>query len=152
MLLEKKLHVILYGKNNIGNIMKLLTFAFNEDTYNTEIKVLDETLDLKNASLKILYLKSFDDEDYYGFDIEENECEIKNLQFNNTGDNCYEICFDAIIKIDNVKWSNADKNFKDNAENSLIEVVFDLECGDRVFEEGDHFEKQYDGQTELYID
>ena len=132
--------------------MKLLTFAFNEDTYNTEIEVLDETLDIKNASLKILYLKSFDDEDYYEFDIEENECEIKNLQFNNTGDNCYEICFDAIIKIDDEKWNNADKNFKDNAENGLIEVEFDLECNDEVFEEGDHFEKQTDGQTELYID
>ena len=71
--------------------MKLLTFGFNEDTYNTQIEVLDETLDIKNASLKILYLQSFDDEDYYEFDIEENECEIKNLNFNNTGDNCYEI-------------------------------------------------------------
>lgn len=132
--------------------MKLLTFGFNEDTYNTQIEVLDETLDIKNASLKILYLQSFDDEDYYEFDIEENECEIKNLNFNNTGDNSYEIFFDAIIKIDDEKWSNADKNFIDNAESGLIEVVFDLECGDRVFEEGDHFEKQYDGQTELYID
>lgn len=132
--------------------MKLLTFGFNEDTYNTQIKVLDETLDIKNASLKILYLQSFDDEDYYEFDIEENECEIKNLKFNNTADNCYEIFFDAIIKIDDKKWSNADKNFIDNAESGLIEVVFGFECGDRVFEEGDHFEKQYDGQTELYID
>ena len=34
--------------------MKLLTFGFNEDTYNTQIEVLDETLDIKNASLKIL--------------------------------------------------------------------------------------------------
>ena len=39
--------------------MTILTFAFNEDTLNTEIEILDEALDIKNAILKIAYLKSF---------------------------------------------------------------------------------------------
>ena len=43
--------------------MTVLTFAYNEDTLNTEIEILDEGLNVKNATLKIYYLKSSDDEE-----------------------------------------------------------------------------------------
>ncbi|MFL2932267.1 MAG: hypothetical protein ACJZ47_05605 [bacterium] len=43
--------------------MPSLTFAFNDDTLNTEIEILDESLKLVNATLKISYLKSFDNEE-----------------------------------------------------------------------------------------
>ena len=38
--------------------MRILTFAYNQDTLNTEIEILDKGLDVKNATLKIYYLKS----------------------------------------------------------------------------------------------
>ena len=132
--------------------MTILTFAFNEDTLNTEIEILDEALDIKNAILKIAYLKSFDDEDYYEFDIDENEYEITNLNFKSKNDNCYEVSFNAEVKISNEKWDNVDENFKKNAENGFIEVEFDLESNGEFYECGDHFEKQADGRTELFID
>jgi hypothetical protein len=132
--------------------MTTLTFAFNEDTLNTEIEILDEALDIKYAILKIAYLKSFDDEDYYEFDIDENEYEITNLKFKSKSDNCYEVSFNAEVKISNEKWDNVDENFKKNAENGFIEVEFDLECNGELYECGDHFEKQSDGLTELFID
>ena len=34
----------------------------------------------------------------------------------------------------------------------MIEVEFDLEVDGELYEENDHFEKQSDGQTELFID
>ena len=132
--------------------MTILTFAYNEDTSNTEIEILDEGLEVKNATLKICYLKSSDDEDYYEFDINEDEYEISNLQFKSNGDNCYEVLFNAKIKVSDEKWKNADENFKKNAESGFIEVEFDLESNDTIYENGDHFEKQSDGQTELFID
>lgn len=132
--------------------MTILTFAYNEDTHNTEIETLDEDLDVKNATLKIAYLKSFDDEDYYEFDINENEYEISNLQFKSNDDNCYEVLFNAKIKVSDEKWNNADENFKKNAESGFIEVEFDLESNGTIYENGEHFEKQSDGQTELFID
>ena len=132
--------------------MTILTFAYNEDTHNTEIEILDEDLDVKNATLKIVYLKSFDDEDYYEFDINENEYEISNLQLKSNGDDCYEVLFNAEIKVSDEKWQNADENFKKNAESGFIEVEFDLESNGTIYEDGEHFEKQSDGQTELFID
>ena len=132
--------------------MTILTFAYNQDTLNTEIEILDEGLDIKNATLKISYLKSFDDEDYYEFDLNENEYEISNLKFKSNGDNCYEVLFNAKIKVSDEKWENADENFKKNAESGFIEVEFDLESSGTIYEIGDHFEKQSDGQTELFID
>ena len=132
--------------------MPSLTFAFNDDTLNTEIEILDESLKLVNATLKISYLKSFDDEDYYEFDIDENEYEITNLKFKNKDDNCYEILFDAKSTVSNEKWDNADENFKKNAENGFIEVEFDIENNGKIYENEEHFEKQSDGQTEFFID
>tara|TARA_B100001063_G_C16748500_1_gene548918 strand:+ start:745 stop:1143 length:399 start_codon:yes stop_codon:yes gene_type:complete len=132
--------------------MKILTFGYNEDTLNTQIEILDESLNTKKATLNILCLKSFDDEDYYEFDIDEDEYEISNLKFNDLGNNCYEILFNASIKISDEKWENAENKFKKNAEDGFIEVEFDIECDNEMFEEGDHFEKQSDGQTELFID
>ena len=67
--------------------MATLSFAFNEDTLNTTIEVLDESLDVNTAILKISYLKSYDDEDYYEFDIDEKECLISDLKFNKTSYN-----------------------------------------------------------------
>jgi len=136
----------------MGDKMPSLTFAFNDDTLNTEIEILDESLKLVNATLKISYLKSFDDEDYYEFDIDENEYEITNLKFKNKDDNCYEILFDAKITVSNEKWDNADENFKKNAENGFIEVEFDIENNGKIYENEEHFEKQSDGQTEFFID
>jgi len=132
--------------------MTTLTFAFNEDTYNTEIEVFDEDFDLKNAQLKLSYLKSFDDEDYYEFDLDDDDYKISNLQFKSNGDNCYEVLFDAEIKISDDKWESADENFKENAESNVIEVEFYLESNGETYENGEDFEKQTDGQTELYID
>ena len=77
--------------------------------------------------MKISYLKSFDDEDYYEFDINKDEYEISNLEFRSNDDNCYEVLFSAKIIIKDDKWNNADENFKKNAESGFIEVEFDLE-------------------------
>mgnify|MGYP006178425053 CR=1 FL=1 len=44
--------------------MTILSFSFNNDTYNTEIDLL-EHIDLSKVKLNIECLKSFDDEDYY---------------------------------------------------------------------------------------
>lgn len=132
--------------------MAILTFAYNQDTLNTEIEILDKGLDVKNATLKIYYLKSFDDEDYYEFDINEDEYEIRNLKFKSKGDNCYEVLFNAEIKVSDEKWGNADENFKKNAESGFIEVEFNLESNGTIYENEEHFEKQSDGQTELFID
>ena len=49
--------------------MAVLSFSFNKDTYNSVIDLMED-IDLDNASLKIEYLKSFDDEDYYEDDEE----------------------------------------------------------------------------------
>ena len=132
--------------------MATLSFAFNEDTLNTTIEVLDESLDVNTAILKISYLKSSDDEDYYEFDIDEKECVISDLKFIKTSDNCYEIQFGAKIEISDEKWDGADKKFKENAQEGHIEVEFDLECDGEVFEGWDSFEKHIDGVTELFID
>lgn len=132
--------------------MTILTFAYNEDTANTIIEISDGDLDVKKSTLKILYLKSFDDEDYYEFDLNDNEYEISNLKFKSSGDNCYEVLFDAKIEVSDEKWGNADENFKKNAESGLIEVEFEIESNNIIYENGEHFEKQSDGQTELFID
>ena len=112
--------------------MTILTFAFNEDTFNTIIEIFDEDLDVKKSKLKILCIKSFDDEDYYEFDLNENEYEISNLKFKSSDDNCYELLFDAKIEISDEKWGNVDGNFVKNAENGLIEVEFDIVCNDML--------------------
>ena len=144
------------ARGNIRDVgskkMTILTFAFNKDTHNSEIEILDDGLDVKNATLKISYLKSFDDEDYYEFDLNENEYEISNLKFKSEGGDCYEVLFNAKIEVSDEKWENADENFKKNAESGLIEVEFDLESNGTIYEDGEHFEKQSDGQTELFID
>ena len=137
--------------------MPKLFFSYNDDTMNTVIEVLKDNLKVKDSKLKITCLKSFDDEDYYEFDVYEDEYTINNLKFENKDDNCWEVKFDALIEIEDSKWQNADSNFKKNAEDGMIEVEFDLEVMDKsynliLYEENDHFEKQSDGQTELFID
>jgi hypothetical protein len=132
--------------------MPKLTFSYNDDTTNTVIEVLEDNLKVKDSKLKITCLKSFDDEDYYEFDVNEDEYTINNLKFENKDDNCWEVKFEASIEIEDSKWQNADSNFKKNAEDGMIEVEFDLEVDGELYEENDHFEKQSDGQTELFID
>ena len=80
-----------------------------------------------------------------------HEYEISNLQFKSNGDNCYEVLFNAKIKVSDEKWNNANENLKKNAESGFIEVEFDLESNGTIYENGEHFEKQSDGQTELFI-
>ena len=82
--------------------------------------------------LKISYLKSSDDEDYYEFDIDEKECVISDLKFIKTSDNCYEIQFGAKIEISDEKWDGADKKFKENAQEGHIEGRQDIDIGERI--------------------
>ena len=63
--------------------MPKLTFSYNDDTMNTVIEVLEDNLKVKDSKLKITCLKSFDDEDYYEFDVNEDEYTINNLKFEN---------------------------------------------------------------------
>ena len=134
--------------------MPTLTFAFNDDTVNTNFEVLEASLmdKVKDAKLKITCLKSYDDDDYYEFDINEDECTISNLEFDDLDDNCWAVSFEAKITVSKDKWEKADSNFKKNAEDGMIEVDFDLEVDGELYELNDHFEKQSDGQTELFID
>ena len=48
-----------------------LGFSYNETTYNSKITLI-EKIDLEKVNLKIDFLKSFDDEDYYEFEDFEN--------------------------------------------------------------------------------
>ena len=59
--------------------MVTLGFSYNETTYNSKITLI-EKIDLEKVNLKIDFLKSFDDEDYYEFEDFENY-EINNLNF-----------------------------------------------------------------------
>ena len=112
--------------------MAVLSFSFNKDTYNSVIDLIED-IDLDNASLKIEYLKAFDDEDYYELDIEEDECEITKLKFKSTDSDTYEVTFDAKITLSDDKWQSTDENFKKNAMDGLIEVEFSLEEDGELF-------------------
>ena len=121
--------------------MKNITLTHNEDTLNTEIKIIGEGLSLTNATLKPLYLKSTDVEDYYEFDISENEYEIINLKFKSNGDNCYDVFFIIKIIISDEKWANADETFKSNAKYQYIELGFNIESDGKIYEREKHFKK-----------
>jgi len=131
--------------------MAVLSFSFNKDTYNSVIDLIED-IDLDNASLKIEYLKSFDDEDYYELDIEEDECEITKLKFKSTDSDTYEVTFDAKITLSDDKWQSTDENFKKNAMDGLIEVEFSLKEDGELFIHEEGFVKDNDGQTELFVD
>ena len=131
--------------------MKTISFAYNEDTLNTEI-ILLEDFDINNAQLVVETIKSSDDDEYYELDLsEDDKQEISNLKFEKI-DDAYSISFDAKIILSDTRWEKADKKFKDCALNGLIEIDFSLKIGDEIFEEGDHFEKESDGQTKLFLD
>tara|TARA_B100000787_G_scaffold116519_1_gene87011 strand:- start:764 stop:1153 length:390 start_codon:yes stop_codon:yes gene_type:complete len=129
----------------------MLSFSFNNDTYNTEIDLL-EHIDLSKVKLNIECLKSFDDEDYYEVDLDKNEYEISKLNFKSTDNNTYEVTFDAKITLSEDKWQNVDEKFKKNALDGLIEVEFNLEQDGKLFEYEEGFLKDCDGQTELFLD
>ena len=131
--------------------MTILSFSFNNDTYNTEIDLL-EHIDLSKVKLNIECLKSFDDEDYYEVDLDKNEYEISKLNFKSTDNNTYEVTFDAKINLSEDKWQNVDEKFKKNALDGLIEVEFNLEQDGKLFEYEEGFLKDCDGQTELFLD
>tara|TARA_B110000967_G_C18419002_1_gene332904 strand:- start:37 stop:432 length:396 start_codon:yes stop_codon:yes gene_type:complete len=131
--------------------MTILSFSFNNDTYNTEIDLL-EHIDLSKVKLNIECLKSFDDEDYYEVDLDKNEYEISKLNFKSTDNNTYEVTFDAKITLSEDKWQNVDEKFKKNALDGLIEVEFNLEQDGKLFEYEEGFLKDCDGQTELFLD
>ena len=131
--------------------MTILSFSFNNDTYNTKIDLL-EHIDLSKVKLNIECLKSFDDEDYYEVDLDKNEYEISKLNFKSTDNNTYEVTFDAKITLSEDKWQNVDEKFKRNALDGLIEVEFNLEQDGKLFEYEEGFLKDCDGQTELFLD
>ena len=126
-----------------------LGFSYNETTYNSKITLI-EKIDLEKVNLKIDFLKSFDDEDYYEFEDFENY-EIYNLNFKLTDGDMYEVTFDVKVTTSYDNWKNADENFKKNAIEGRLEVEFSLEDEDKLFFNGEDFQKEYDGLTKLIL-
>jgi hypothetical protein len=126
-----------------------LGFSYNETTYNSKITLI-EKIDLEKVNLKIDFLKSFDDEDYYEFEDFENY-EINNLNFKLTDGDMYEVTFDVKVTTSYDNWKNADENFKRNAIDGRLEVEFSLEDEDKLFFNGEDFQKEYDGLTKLIL-
>ena len=126
-----------------------LGFSYNETTYNSKITLI-EKIDLEKVNLKIDFLKSFDDEDYYEFEYFENY-EINNLNFKLTDGDMYEVTFDVKVTTSYDNWKNADENFKKNAIEGRLEVEFSLEDEDKLFFNGEDFQKEYDGLTKLIL-
>tara|TARA_Y200000002_G_scaffold318544_1_gene277531 strand:- start:570 stop:977 length:408 start_codon:yes stop_codon:yes gene_type:complete len=126
-----------------------IEFSYNENTYNSKIKLI-EKIDLDRVKLKIDFLKSFDDEDYYEFEEFENY-KINNLIFKLKDDDTYEVTFDVNMTISFDNWKNSDKNFKKNSMGRRLEVEFSLEDGDKTYYNGEDFQKEYDGLTKLIL-
>ena len=126
-----------------------LGFSYNETTYNSKITLI-EKIDLEKVNLKIDFLKSFDDEDYYEFEDFENY-EINNLNLKLTDGDMYEVTFDVKVTTSYDNWRNADENFKKNAIEGRLEVEFSLEDEDKLFFNGEDFQKEYDGLTKLIL-
>jgi len=126
-----------------------LGFSYNETTYNSKITLI-EKIYLEKVNLKIDFLKSFDDEDYYEFEDFENY-EIYNLNFKLTDGDMYEVTFDVKVTTSYDNWKNADENFKKNAIEGRLEVEFSLEDEDKLFFNGEDFQKEYDGLTKLIL-
>ena len=142
---KKELYLIEYILLNMVN----LEFSYNENTYNSKIKLI-EKIDLEKVNLKIDFLKSFDDEDYYEFEDFENY-EINNLNFKLTDGDMYEVTFDVKVTTSYDNWKNAEENFKKNAIEGRLEVEFSLEDEDKLFFNGEDFQKEYDGLTKLIL-
>ena len=126
-----------------------LGFSYNETTYNSKITLI-EKIYLEKVNLKIDFLKSFDDEDYYEFEDFENY-EINNLNFKLTDGDMYEVTFDVKVTTSYDNWKNAEENFKKNAIEGRLEVEFSLEDEDKLFFNGEDFQKEYDGLTKLIL-
>ena len=73
--------------------------------------------------------------------INRFECAVQSLKM---------LSDDGFIILDNSDWFEESSKFL--RENDLIEIDFSLKIGDEIFEEGDHFEKESDGQTKLFLD
>ena len=135
-------------KNSLLNMVHL-EFGYNETTYNSKITLI-EKIDLEKVNLKIDFLKSFDDEDYYEFEDFENY-EINNLNFKLTDGDTYEVTFDVKMTTSSDNWTNSDENFKKNAIDGRLEVEFSLEDDDKLFFNGEDFQLEYDGLTKLML-
>ena len=77
--------------------------------------------------------------------------EINNLNFKLTDGDMYEVTFDVKVTTSYDNWKNADENFKKNAIEGRLEVEFSLEDEDKLFFNGEDFQKEYDGLTKLIL-
>lgn len=126
-----------------------IEFSYNENTYNSKIKLI-EKIDLERVELKIDFLKSYDDEDYYEFEDFE-DYEISNLSFKLNDGDTYEVTFDVKMTTSFDNWKNSDENFKKNSIDGRLEVEFSLEDGDKTYYNGEDFQKEFDGLTKLIL-
>ena len=126
-----------------------IEFSYNENTYNSKIKLI-EKIDLERVELKIDFLKSYDDEDYYEFEDFE-DYEISNLSFKLNNGDTYEVTFDVKMTTSFDNWKNSDENFKKNSFDGRLEVEFSLEDGDKSYYNGEDFQKEFDGLTKLIL-
>jgi hypothetical protein len=126
-----------------------IEFSYNENTYNSKIKLI-EKIDLERVELKIDFLKSYDDEDYYEFEDFE-DYEISNLSFKLNDVDTYEVTFDVKMTTSFDNWKNSDENFKKNSIDGRLEVEFSLKDGDKLYYNGEDFQKEFDGLTKLIL-
>ena len=63
----------------------------------------------------------------------------------------YEVTFDVKVTTSYDNWKNAKENFKKNAIEGRLEVEFSLEDEDKLFFNGEDFQKEYDGLTKLIL-
>ena len=126
-----------------------IEFSYNENTYNSKIKLI-EKIDLERVELKIDFLKSYDDEDYYEFEDFE-DYEISNLSFKLNDVDTYEVTFDVKMTTSFDNWKNSDENFKKNSIDGRLEVEFSLDDGDKLYYNGEDFQKEFDGLTKLIL-
>ena len=148
VLIANLLYLKLRDTKSLLNMINL-EFSYNETTYNSKITLI-EKIDLEKVNLKIDFLKSFDDEDYYEFEDFEN-FEINNLNFKLSDGDMYEVTFDVKVTTSYDNWKNANENFKKNAIEGRLEVEFSLEDEDKLFFNGEDFQKEYDGLTKLIL-
>ena len=126
-----------------------IEFSYKENTYNSKIKLI-EKIDLERVEFKIDFLKSYDDKDYYEFEDFE-DYEISNLSFKLNDGDTYEVTFDVKMTTSFDNWKNSDENFKKNSIDGRLEVEFSLEDGDKLYYNGEDFQKEFDGLTKLIL-
>ena len=135
--------------------MPTLSFSFNSDTSCTKVETLSN-FEIQKSNLIIEIIKCYnpDDEldDVLEFDVEKNDCKVSNLIFKKTGNNEYEIHFDAEISLEQSKWDSVNEKFKKYAVDGEIFIDFFLELDGKEFYSEEDFEKVSDGTTTMYLD